>query len=147
MAFVLLSRKAQQFESHHVEPMPHYLGFQRGETLTFFFSKDAVGSHGDDVLSDASRACGKNGIAGQRIRWIKAHLKQAYVDNGRITAEDLHGSTFPRAQNQVKEHMSNPNQKPENALDLDTKIAWCRILKRNKICRQAYSPNRHDFIT
>eukprot|EP00971_Amphidinium_carterae_P013871 273298-Amphidinium_carterae.1 len=31
-------------------------------------------------------------LPGQRIRWIKAHLKQADVDNGRITAEDLQGN-------------------------------------------------------
>eukprot|EP00971_Amphidinium_carterae_P197893 3927379-Amphidinium_carterae.3 len=31
-------------------------------------------------------------LPGQRIRWIKAHLKQADVDFGRITADDLHGN-------------------------------------------------------
>eukprot|EP00971_Amphidinium_carterae_P168801 3344426-Amphidinium_carterae.1 len=31
-------------------------------------------------------------LPGQRIRWIKAHLTQADVDIGRITADDLHGN-------------------------------------------------------
>eukprot|EP00971_Amphidinium_carterae_P257279 5107491-Amphidinium_carterae.1 len=31
-------------------------------------------------------------LPGQRIRWIKAHLKQEDVDIGRITADDLHGN-------------------------------------------------------
>eukprot|EP00971_Amphidinium_carterae_P334809 6470296-Amphidinium_carterae.1 len=31
-------------------------------------------------------------IPGQGIRWIKAHLTQADLDIGRITADDLHGN-------------------------------------------------------
>eukprot|EP00971_Amphidinium_carterae_P217176 4311441-Amphidinium_carterae.1 len=31
-------------------------------------------------------------LLGQRVRWIKAHLTQADVERGRITAEDLHGN-------------------------------------------------------
>eukprot|EP00971_Amphidinium_carterae_P207230 4111449-Amphidinium_carterae.1 len=29
-------------------------------------------------------------LPGQRVRWIKAHLTQADVEGGRITADDLH---------------------------------------------------------
>eukprot|EP00971_Amphidinium_carterae_P293634 5829605-Amphidinium_carterae.1 len=31
-------------------------------------------------------------LPGQRIRWIKAHLKREDVENGRSTADDLHGN-------------------------------------------------------
>eukprot|EP00971_Amphidinium_carterae_P178714 3545130-Amphidinium_carterae.2 len=31
-------------------------------------------------------------LPGQRIRWMKAHLNQADVDSGRVTAEDFQGN-------------------------------------------------------
>eukprot|EP00971_Amphidinium_carterae_P056105 1106442-Amphidinium_carterae.1 len=31
-------------------------------------------------------------LPGQKIRWMKAHLRQPDVDHGRVTADDLYGN-------------------------------------------------------
>eukprot|EP00971_Amphidinium_carterae_P347876 6490112-Amphidinium_carterae.1 len=57
-------------------------------------------------------------LPGQRISWIKAHLKQADVDIGRITTDDLHG-------NDQADLLANEGTAAHG--DFDSEGAWLRL--------------------